>query len=82
MAKRIGKVIKSTKIKNCGPRKISYKTSGKTGSSNATAKIIGQEDGFVIIQVQCDCGQEIQLRCAQNAPAKQADEVPAEPATV
>lgn len=67
MAKKNGKIIKSKRVKTTGVKKISYKVSGKSSAgANATAKIIAQEDGFVIVQVQCGCGQEIQLRCAQN----------------
>jgi len=70
MAQKTGKVIKNEKIENTGVKKISYNASGRSsGGVNPTAEIIGHEDGFAIIQVQCSCGQEIQLRCAQNDPA-------------
>lgn len=69
MAQKTGKVIKNEKIEHTGVKKISYNASGKSsGGARATAKIIGQEDGVAIIQIQCSCGQEIQLRCAQNDP--------------
>ena len=67
MAQRIGKIIKSNNVRNKGVKKIRYDGSGQSsGGANATAKIIGQEDGFAILEVKCSCGQEIQLRCAQN----------------
>ena len=67
MVQKTGKVVKSEKVINTGEKKIGYKGGGKSsGDASATAKIIGQEDGCAIIQVQCGCGQEIQLRCAQS----------------
>ena len=65
MAKRQGKVIKSNMVTNSGEMQLSYKSASTTGKSKATAQIVGQEEGCVIVQVQCDCGREIQLRCTQ-----------------
>ncbi|RKY23860.1 MAG: hypothetical protein DRP83_08530, partial [Planctomycetota bacterium] len=59
------RVIKSNMVTDGGVQQLSYKSPSATGKSKATAKIVGQKEGCVIVQVQCDCGREIQLKCTQ-----------------
>ena len=65
MAKRPGKVIKSDMVTHGGQYHISYDSASQAGASRAAAEIVGQEDGCVIVQVHCECGRDIRLRCLQ-----------------
>ena len=65
------RILKNTALNPAGKKRLSAATTAAatpSGAPSAQAKIISQEDGHVVIQVVCSCGQEIQLRCATGAP--------------
>lgn len=75
-------LLKKKNIKMTGHREISSSAVGAKVTKEvpkAHASVIAQEDGFVVIQVVCGCGQEIQLRCAYGGPQPAAQAAPAAP---
>lgn len=64
------KILKKQTVRLAGQKTIDAYLLAQAGrhAPAAKAQIVGQEDGCVIIQVTCGCGQEIQLRC-DTAPA-------------
>ncbi len=69
------RILKSGTMNSAGTKRLSAvapAAQGKGASgpvAPARAKIISREDGHVVIQVVCPCGQEIQLRCATGVSA-------------
>jgi hypothetical protein len=68
------RILKSTTLNLAGKKRLSAAPAKPSATSSASgvsakAKILSQEDGHVVIQVICSCGQEIQLRCATDESA-------------
>jgi hypothetical protein len=75
-------VLKCSRVRSTG-RKVPVATApsadGGEDAPVAQATVLGIEDGCVVLQVVCGCGQEIQLRCA-TAPDPSPAPSPARPA--
>ena len=60
-------VFKNHQVKRAGRKRLSNTPMAPNRDvPQAKAQILSQEDGCVVIQVLCGCGQEIQLRCAYD----------------
>lgn len=64
------RILKNDSITVKGTHKISHKTSHSSADAAAPAnkgepkaEIIQKEPAFAIIEVTCNCGKKIQLRC-------------------
>lgn len=63
-------VLKNKALRLAGRKRLRVSPMGESSGAKpppAKATILAQEDGHVVIQVVCSCGQEIQLRCATGA---------------
>lgn len=58
-------VLKRNRVHMVGRRRLPAVGAEGAGST-ATAEIISQDNGKVVIKVTCSCGEEIQLECAYS----------------
>lgn len=70
MARQISRVIKKRLVRITGERRIRADADGTVQAERpkAQATVLGEQDGVLMIQVVCPCGEEIQLRCELDEP--------------
>ena len=62
-------VVKSARVRLAEPRQISGSVPGRrAGSRRASARIIEQTAGTVVVEVTCVCGSVIHLHCDCTEP--------------
>ena len=76
MDRTLSGVVKASQVRLAEPRQIGQSAPGEPAGRRpgATAKIVQQAPGEAVIEIACDCGQAIRLRCTFDLDAPGGDD--------
>ena len=71
MTQAMSGVLKGSRIRQTPPKPLGPAgfPAGGGQDSGAAARIIEQAGGQAVVEIVCDCGKVIHLRCTYDAPA-------------
>jgi len=82
MIQQTSRVIRSDEVKIAGRRQIGCATAGvspdSAGPTGPTARLVAEDDAGATIEVVCECGKRVYLRCAYHGAGAARAGQPAE----